>query len=292
MLEFGPDLEEFIKVNFDRKNIFDNGFLKEMREVSLKDRKFSYIEQIESKFVLLRGLDTCAVYDEQRIKIYKINKMLQYLFIMKIFNMRYNKDGFKIFVYAGILHEIMHSYHLDMFINDKSQDTLNTIIKHSMMVCNGDIELSGKKVSYSDEVKADQLYKKYYSFFPEEIHAFMTSLYFMLNVYTNLKPQNVNVIYDFYAYLILSNVETYIFKDKIYSPINRFYKIINRLDIFYKLDFDKYDLREKFVYGMPLTREELYRVCYPFIVFNDLGEIFLEDEKIARKKWGKNYVER
>lgn len=292
MLEFGRDLEDFIKENFFRKNILDNGFLEELRQVALLKRENSYIKEIKSKLILLNEIATRSIYhtDENIIDIYRINSIINYLKAVVTKDLCFSEDLYRISLFTSILHEIMHSYHLDMYLNDKRDLSHLKIIRDSLTVGEGDVSLNGKKITESKKKRADKLYSKYYFYFPEERHAELSALFFIYDIYKQIRPNNIDLLYNFYSYIIGSNLEEYIFKDKLNSPVRQFYRHINRIDLFNKLDFDGYSLKDKFIFGMPLKREEMFKVCYPFVVFNDLGEIFFEEEDVARKKWEKKYV--
>lgn len=292
MLEFGRDLEDFIKENFFRKNILDNGFLEELRQVALLKRDNSYIKEIQSKLILLNEIATRSIYytDENIIHIFRISSIIDYLLSVINKDFCFNKDIYRLTLFTSIFHEIMHSYHFDMYLNDKRNLPHLKVIKDSMDVGEGDISLNGRKITENKRKIADKLYSNYYFYFPEERHAELSALFFMYDIYKQIRPNNLDLLYNFYSYIIGSNLEEYIFKDKLNSPVRQFYRHINRIDLFNKLDFDGYSLKDKFIFGMPLKREEMFEVCYPFVIFNDLGEIFLENEDVAREKWEKKYV--
>jgi len=290
MLEYRREMAEFIKSNFNKRSFFDKKFLEEMRQVALLGRKNTYIDSITSEFITFKDINTCATYDEENIRIYIFNKFLHCLLYTKKYKIKLNFDVFKIFNYVSILHEIMHSYQLDMLINDKNQDILYSIIKHSMLVSAGDINLSGKKICSYDERRSIEFYQQNYFIFPEERQAELSALYFILQVYREFKPKSVATLYNVYKFLIYYGIKEYSFKDKVSCPLMRFYKSIDRLDLFYNLEFSINSLKDKFIYGMPLAREELYKVCYPFVNYNDSGKIFFEKESIARKIWVKKYA--
>jgi len=284
------EMAEFLKENFDKRSVLDREFLEDLRQVSMIGRSNSYIDSIECRFGSFKDINTCAIYIEEKIRVFIFNKFLQYLKYIRKYKVSLSLDVLKLFNYVGIFHEIMHSYQLDVLLNDNSDDTLCTIIKHSLTVSGGDISLSGKKVFSYDVKKALELYQKIYFLFPEERQSQLSSLYFMFDVYRGINPKNFKALYDIYKVLIYYGIREYIFKDKVSCPLLRFYSIIDKTNLFYKLRLSEYSLKVKFMYGMPLTREELYMVCYPFVRYNDEGEIFFERESVARRMWEKRYV--
>lgn len=290
MLEFGRDLEEFIRTNFYRNNVLDNGFLREMREIAIKKRNDSYLDDIRSKLILVNKPFTGATYINKIITIYKFNSFIGFLDSFYKYNISFKNDAFQIQLYVSILHEIMHSFQLDVFINNKSDETKYVIIRNAMSVHYGNISLSCKGKMGEELLKGYEFYDKNYSFLMDERQAELSALYFMLDIYNRFHLRDIDVLFDFHLFLILSNIREYIFKERINAPLRQFYKLINRMDLFNRLNFDKYSLRDKFIYGMPLTREELYEVCYPFINVNDSGKVFFERKNVAREKWEKKYV--
>ena len=290
MLEFGRVFEDFIKENFYRRNLFDKKFLEELRNVALSQSPYSSINKIESKLICLESLNTSAIYypEDKAIEIYRFN--LKFIFLSSFLRREilFHKDLYRMFIFVGLLHEIMHFFQEEMCFNDNRDLPHLQIIRDSISASNGDISLSGKKISEKNIGKAKNLYYKHYHYFPEERHADLSSFYFIYNIYKDLNPSNLDLLYCFNSYFIFYTLEEYYFKHMLTSPLKQFYRCLNRIDLFNKFDFDKYNLIDKYIFGMPLKIDELSKVTYPFVVFNDLGEFFIQEDDVARKLWEKH----
>ncbi len=112
MLEFGRVFEDFIKENFYRRNLFDKKFLEELRNVALSQSPYSSINKIESKLICLESLNTSAIYypEDKAIEIYRFN--LKFIFLSSFLRREilFHKDLYRMFIFVGLLHEIMHFF--------------------------------------------------------------------------------------------------------------------------------------------------------------------------------------
>ncbi len=106
-----------------------------------------------------------------------------------------------------------------MCFNDNRDLPHLQIIRDSISASNGDISLSGKKISEKNIGKAKNLYYKHYHYFPEERHANLSAFYFIYNIYKDLNPSNLDLLYCFNSYFIFYTLEEYYFKHMLTSPL-------------------------------------------------------------------------
>ena len=107
---------------------------------------------------------------------------------------------------------------------------------------------------------ASYLYTHYYDYFPEEREAQGISFDTMVKFYEKsfpLKQEILNLLKHIFADEMFIGYE-YITRGS--SSVKRFYKIINRIDIFNSFDFSSYSSYERYLYGMPLSLEEFISI--------------------------------
>lgn len=251
-MKFPPKIIKFIENNFDIRKIEDEQFLRTFKNLITSELNLnSYLREIS--FRDLSKYKAVAYYSQESKQIVMnpngIKKELELLSI----DINPRTIAYQIFI--ALLHEITHINQIHEFETSKTFNTYELCLAHSQLVRLGYIHLNLKaKPKTSDKLEGRRLYLENGILFPIEREAEITAWEFMLPIYEKLMIDNIREIEQLrasYSSLIFEDYEET-------SPLEKFYTLIDRHDIFEKLDFKSYNTHERCLYGMPLTAEEYF----------------------------------
>lgn len=257
---FNDNILDFISENFYVEDFFDKKFLTKLREYFVKEINLGdRVKTIEKGSPL--SLSNTFVYfsDKKLIKYYIFNIKHTFKCFCKDYEIDFD-DAWNFYFYQMILHEFTHPYQ-DLIRKELSHDNsslLNTL-RHSDRVVEGDYRIRKKYMVplFIRKKIGEHIYNAIYSYIPDERHAQAVSYDTMLKIYSRMFPDKESEL------LVFSNM----FADEMYlgyedieegsCSLREFYKYIKREDIFNDLDFSSYNSHERYLYGMPLSLEEL-----------------------------------
>jgi len=243
---------EFIENNFLMQELENEKFLNAFKDTITTELDLKHY----LKEIIIRDLSkykAVAYYSQESKQIVMdpngVKKELELLGI----DINPRTIAYQIFI--ALLHEITHINQIHEFETSKTLDTYELCLSHSELVRLGYIHLNLKaKPKISDKLEGRKLYKENGLLFPTEREAEITAWEFMLSIYEKLMIDNIREIEQLresYSELLFEDYEET-------CPLEKFYALIDRHDIFEKFDFSGYNTHERCLYGMPLTDEEYF----------------------------------
>lgn len=246
---FTNNIIELIENNFYLEVLSNKNFLEKLRDVVIKELSLKgYLTKITtanlSKYNAVALLGETEIYLDKNMVIENL-KLLEISSSPRTITYEY---------YASILHEIIHVIRQRDFEKRKDLRTHNKCIIHSELVRKGNISLSpNNPPSIKDKLAAKKLYEKSGILFPIEREAEIISRQTALEIFDKVYEEYLKEreeLRELYSDVLLN------YYDLPTCPLEAFYKLIKREDIFKSLSFDGYSTHEKCIYGMPLTEEE------------------------------------
>lgn len=240
---------ELIEDNFYIKALKNKSYLEKLKDVIKKELNLeTYLTNITtadlSKYKAVAMLEGTSIYLDE-------NAIIEYL---KNFEINISPRTITYEYYASILHEIIHIIQQKYLQKRKELKTHEICRLHSELVIQGNISLNpNNSPSIQEKIQAQTLYKKEGILFPTEIEAEIISRQITLEIFDKVYEEYLKEkeeLREFYCYLLL---EIY---DLPSCPLEEFYKLIKREDIFKALNFSEYNIQERCIYGMPITEEE------------------------------------
>lgn len=174
-------------------------------------------------------------------------------------------------VLLTILHEAIHAYQQ---LHMKNSNYMNILqISEDIMMGNVPLLEGGKAYSRDNVLRSVILYHKYHDLYPAERQAIIEPVSF---IYPVLKHRvDIKILNDFRINTILSSLNPYVIEGKLSSPISQFF--INTIghDITNSLDISNLSERDKFIFGLPLSIDNLS---------NEVSNIFhLNDNELIKR---------
>jgi len=230
-------------------NIYDLEFLRSFCEYFVRDNALSsFLNNI--LFGDLNRYGSSSIYDRKKgvivIDEKAIESDIELLYKSYYISRCDERYKFSIFIFK-IIHECTHVYQLPLMRSKKCQ-LLRDIFAHSLQIMDGYINLRGKKNSISSSM----FYNANHDLFPTERHANLVAYDFLLSIIQSLYPDDIELISDILCLFDDSLCLGYHFDDEEISPLEEFYRLISREDLFSGFSFQEYSDREKLMYGMPM----------------------------------------
>lgn len=249
-MTFTPKIIEFIENNFDTKLIENKNFLEAFKNVVTSELDLKcYLREI-----ILTDLSkykaVAAYYKESKIMYVDPNGVIKEL---ELLNLDINSRTIIFQFFIALIHETSHVNQIYKFEKSKSFSTYEICLAHSELVKSGNIHLDLGANIRMDKTKGKRLYLENDRLFPIEREAEIGAWEVMLPIYERLRQENIREIEQLrnaYSDLLFEDY------DLNNCPLEKFYNLIDRHDIFNTLDFSKYNVHERCLCGMPLTGAE------------------------------------
>lgn len=250
---FTPKIIEFIENNFDMKLIENKNFLESFKDVITRELDLKYYLREIIIGDLSKYKAVAAYTQERKQMVIDSNGVKKELELLNI-DMNSRTIAYQIFI--SLLHETTHINQIHKFETLKSLSTYEKCLVHSELVRLGYKHLDLKaKVKNSDRLEGRRLCTKNGLLFPTEREAEIGAWEVMIPIYESLRQENIREIEQLrnaYSDLLFEDY------DINNCPLEKFYNLIDRQDIFNTLDFSKYNVHERCLYGMPLTGSEYF----------------------------------
>lgn len=161
--------------------------------------------------------------------------------------------------FQAIIHEFVHSYQDLLCINFLERHAFLEALRDSVLVHDGYNLTTFKSPSVSDRINGDRLYRRNHDLFPGERHADLTSFSFLMPVFEEFFSSRDADLNGFKYFFYKLSSKYYRFGSDYTYPLETFYRIINAVERLESYDFSIYDLHERFIGGMPLSKREFNR---------------------------------
>ncbi len=251
---------DFILENFNRDDFSVMCFLDEFRNIISQEFGISreYLTHIRSNSRLNHIAHYSAFRSEIIFNFDKIRAFTFKLYKAGVFK-SVSEEHVRYMFFRVILHEVAHAYLEEFLVSSKFR-----FYKDASDVILGEYDLRGKSRIFGGFISS-AIYKAYHDFFPNERFCELFSLDAMGEVLANGDFVNIS---DFVGYYVSKAFYGYDFKNERVCPLMKFYKILNRTDLYRGLDFSRVDYISRFLYGASVREDEI-KTIYDSIVSND-----------------------